>query len=102
MSNPSAFPDVFVSIFLALELDSGCLDTCRKVSRAWNDFIRGYLWQSAKVAVSGVFKEDNYFCQIFNAMIIFLQKLEQKAILFAKCFGKNIFKIITSVPAAAQ
>jgi hypothetical protein len=40
-----------------------------------------------------------------NVMIIFLKKtrssLSKNANIFAKCFGKNIFKIITSVPAIA-
>ncbi len=52
MTNPAAFPDVFVSIFLALDLDTVTLETCKQVSMARHDFIQGYLWQSAKVLVS--------------------------------------------------
>ena len=52
MSNPSAYPDVFVSIFLALDLETVTLDNCERVSGSWRDFIRGYLWQSARVLVS--------------------------------------------------
>ena len=54
MSHPASYPDVFISIFLALELDSATMETCRKVSAAWSTFIRGYLWQSERVMVCGL------------------------------------------------
>ncbi len=60
MSNPSAYPDVFVSIFLALDLETVTLDICERVSGSWRDFIRGYLWQSTRVLVCPAF--DLIFC----------------------------------------
>ena len=52
MRHPYAYPEVFVSIFLGLDLDINVLTQCATVCRAWRDFIHGYLWNSERVKVS--------------------------------------------------
>ncbi len=76
MSHPASYPDVFVSIFLALGLDGETMENCRKVSAAWNFFIRGYLWQSERVMVrmnQNTFKNegksDPSFCLQVAALV---------------------------------
>ena len=48
MSNPSAFPDVFVGVLLALDLSPRALETFAGVCTQWRDFVRGYLWRSER------------------------------------------------------
>ena len=55
MRHPYAYPEVFVSIFLGLDLDVSILAQCATVCRAWRDFIHGYLWNSERVKVNKVF-----------------------------------------------
>ena len=55
MRHPYAYPEVFVSIFLGLDLDVNILAQCATVCRAWRDFIHGYLWNSERVKVNKVF-----------------------------------------------
>ena len=52
MRHPYAYPEVFISVFLGLDLDVAILGQCATVCRAWRDFIHGYLWNSERVAVS--------------------------------------------------
>ena len=52
MQHPYAYPEVFVSVFLGLDLDVTILAECATVCRAWRDFIHGYLWNSERVKVS--------------------------------------------------
>ena len=51
MQHPYAYPEVFVSVFLGLDLDVTILAECATVCRAWRDFIHGYLWNSERVKV---------------------------------------------------
>ena len=51
MRHPYAYPEVFVSIFLSLDLDVSVLTQCSTVCRSWRDFIHGYLWNSERVKV---------------------------------------------------
>ena len=55
MRHPYAYPEVFVSIFLSLDLDVSVLTQCSTVCRSWRDFIHGYLWNSERVKVTIVY-----------------------------------------------
>ena len=55
MQHPYAYPEVFISIFLGLDLDVNILAQCATVCRAWRDFIHGYLWNSERVKVCDLF-----------------------------------------------
>ncbi len=73
MSNPTAYPDIFEAIFIALDLEPEDLEACAQVSRSWRSFVMDYLWQSARVNVSTLIIHGTAQL-VIDILSIFLQR----------------------------